>query len=182
MILKKMSRSLSRKWASSSPTSRASSLARAILDGAMERFATGDATQVRVRLRNGDRHNVRVLAEMGAIEAFALGPAAQTWTRYPRMLLRFVQQFFLTAWMLPLTIFGAVLMLRARRRRELLLLLALPLYYMSVQSILWTEFRYIIAMHYALLLLAALALHWLGLTLWQQARRLRRNAPSHEVR
>ena len=139
-------------------------------------FVNDDATQVRVRLRNGDRHNARVVAEVGAVEAFALGPAAQTWTRYPRRLLRFVQQFFLTAWMLPLAILGAVIMFRARQRRELLLLLALPLYYMCVQSILWTEFRYIIAMHYALLILAALALHRLGVMLWRQAQRVQRKA------
>ncbi|HYX41314.1 MAG TPA: hypothetical protein VE821_06435 [Pyrinomonadaceae bacterium] len=139
-------------------------------------FVSGAATQVRVRLRNGDRHNARVVAEVGAVEAFALGAAAQTWTRYPRMLLSFVQQFFLTAWMLPLAILGAVLMWRAGQRRALLLLLALPLYYMSVQSILWTEFRYVIAMHYFILILTALALHRLGLLLWQQAQRLRRSA------
>src|SRR6476620_4751703 len=37
-------RSLRRKWASSSPTRRASSLASAMRDGAIERFATGDCT------------------------------------------------------------------------------------------------------------------------------------------
>ena len=139
-------------------------------------FVNGAATQVRVRLRNGDRHNARVVAEVGAVEAFALGPAAQTWTRYPRLLLRLIQKFFLTAVMLPLAIIGAGLMLRARRWRALVLLLALPLYYMSVQSMLWTEFRYVIAMHYFILILTALTLYRIGSLLWQQTQRLQRKA------
>lgn len=137
-------------------------------------FVNADAQQVRVRLRNGDRHNARVVAEVGALETFALQPATQTWTRYPRTLLRAVQKFFLTAWLLPFVFGGAFIMWHTKQRRALVLLGALPLYYMCVQSLLWTEFRYIIAMHYPVLLLAALALHTSGAWLWQQAQRLRR--------
>jgi len=144
-------------------------------------FVSGDASQVRVVLQNGDRRAGRVAGGVGAVEAFALGPAAHEWTRYPRLLVRGVQHVFLTALMLPLIILGAGLMLRDRRGRELVLLLALPLYYMCVQSLLWTEFRYVIAMHYPLLILAALTLHRTGTLLWRQAQRLRRG-PAHEVR
>jgi hypothetical protein len=136
-------------------------------------FVSGDADHVRVVLRNGDRKAARVVAEVGRMEVFELRPAAQTWTRYPRIFVRGVQSLFLTACVLPFIIIGAVALLRARCMRALALLVAVPVYYMCVQSLLWTEFRYILALHYFLLILTAVGLHWTAMTLWQQARRIK---------
>jgi hypothetical protein len=135
-------------------------------------FVSGDARAVRVRLRNGFRKPARVVAEVGGTELYALGPANAMWTRYPRALVRFVESLFLSATVLPLVVIGILLLVRAGRWRVVAILLAPALYYMCVQSALWTEFRYILALHYFLLILAAYGLHQLALYLWQSARRL----------
>ncbi len=129
-------------------------------------FVSGDAQTVRVRVRNGYRKPARVVATVGRMELFALGPARNEWTRYPRLLVHLIERLFLTATMLPLVLLGAARLVRAGRWRVVAILIAPAVYYMCVQSILWTEFRYILAMHYFLFILAAFALHWLGQTLW----------------
>jgi hypothetical protein len=135
-------------------------------------FVSGAAEAVQVRVRGGARKPARVAAELGRLELFALGPAAQEWTRYPRALVRLVQQLFLTATFLPLVVLGSALLVRGRRWRVVAILVAPAAYYMCVQSALWTEFRYILPMHYFLLILAATGLHWLAQVLWRGARRL----------
>ena len=138
-------------------------------------FVSGDSGLVRLSLRQGGRRPARVVADVGRAEAFALGPASLAWTRYPRALVRAAQRLFLTATMLPLFLLGALLLLAARRARALALLLVLPVYYMAVQSALWTEFRYVLAMHYPLLILAAVALYWLASKLRHAAARQRKS-------
>ena len=132
-------------------------------------FVSGDAESVSVVLRNGSRRRARVTAEAGTAEAFALGTASGAWTRYPRLLVRGAQKLFLTALMLPLAVLGAALLWRAGRYAELAVLLVVPVYYMCVQSALWTEFRYILTMHYFLFALSAAGLHWACLRLWRLA-------------
>lgn len=134
-------------------------------------FTSGGAEEVRLVFSNGDRRGGHVAAELGRVELFALGPASHTWTRLPRLLVRAVQRVFLTAVMLPLYVLGAALLVVARRFGALALMLVVPAYYMAAQSALWTEFRYILAMHYFLPVLAALALYWLALKLRNAARR-----------
>ncbi|MBV9925447.1 MAG: glycosyltransferase family 39 protein [Acidobacteria bacterium] len=83
--------------------------------------------------------------------------------RTPPLALRAVQRVFITAVFLPLYLFGLALLLRQRRRRELAALLAVPLYFLCVQSALHTEYRYVLAVHYLLFVVAAFALRraWL---------------------
>jgi len=119
-------------------------------------FVSGDAEEVRVHLRNASQRPVA--AEAGRVEGFALGPSAHAWTRLPRLLVRALQKLFLTAVVLPFIVLGVVLLARARRFAALALLLCVPVYYMCTQSALWTEFRYILPMHYFLFILAALGL------------------------
>lgn len=138
-------------------------------------FTSSDAEAVRLRLRSGDTRPPRVVLETGRVEAFDLGHAAHTWTRYPRLLLRPVQKLFLTATVLPLAALGLIILARTRRWTALALLLALPIYYMCTQSALWTEFRYILAMHYFILILAAAGLHWAATMLWRSTPKLKRN-------
>jgi hypothetical protein len=58
----------------------------------------------------------------------------------------------------------------SRRWRALALLLVVPIYYMCVQSALWTEFRYTLPMYYFLFILAAVGVCWAGERLWRGAR------------
>jgi 4-amino-4-deoxy-L-arabinose transferase-like glycosyltransferase len=90
-------------------------------------------------------------------------PVSEGWTRVPRLILRAVQKLFITAVFLPLYLAGLVLLLRQRRKRELAALLAVPLYFLCFQSALHTEYRYVLAVHYLLFVVAAVALHrvWL---------------------
>ena len=64
--------------------------------------------------------------------------------------------------MLPLIGIGITLLAAAGRWRSLLILLAIPAYYLLVQSALHTEYRYILAIHYFLLMMAAVTLYCLG--------------------
>ena len=135
-------------------------------------FVSRDTGHVRVVLSNGASKPAPPLLQIGSIKVFALGPASYLWTRYPRLLLHLAQKLFLTAFMLPLVILGAALLARARRWRVLVILLTVPAYYLCVQSALHTEYRYVLAVHYFLFMLAALALYWLGSLMWRGLRKM----------
>jgi hypothetical protein len=60
--------------------------------------------------------------------------------------------------MLPLTIIGLILMIRARGCSALIILLVVPAYYLCFQSALHTEYRYVLAIHYFLFVLVAVTL------------------------
>ncbi len=136
-------------------------------------FASGSAGQARLVLTNAGAQGVRPILQVGAPELYALGPTAFTWTRAPRVAVRLVQKLFITAVMLPLSLVGLFLLIRARRRRALVLLLVVPAYYLAVQSALHTEYRYVLAVHHFLFILAAVALCHAGVYLW----RLRHKIP-----
>jgi 4-amino-4-deoxy-L-arabinose transferase-like glycosyltransferase len=91
-------------------------------------------------------------------------PVSEGWTRAPRLAVRAAQKLFITAVFLPLQLFGLAALVRERRWHALAALLGVPLYYLCVQSALHTEYRYVIAMQYFLLMPAALALR--GAWLW----------------
>jgi 4-amino-4-deoxy-L-arabinose transferase-like glycosyltransferase len=102
-------------------------------------------------------------------------PVNEGWTRAPRLALRAVQKLFITAVFLPLYLAGLVLLVRARSWRALAALLVVPLYYLCVQSALHTEYRYVLAVHYFLFVVAAAALQ----PAWQAtARALKRRTAS----
>ena len=62
---------------------------------------------------------------------------------------------------------GIILLAAARRWQVLLVLLVVPAYYLLVQSALHTEYRYILAMHYFLLAIAAVTLGCVGAAIKQ---------------
>jgi 4-amino-4-deoxy-L-arabinose transferase-like glycosyltransferase len=68
------------------------------------------------------------------------------------------QRLVITATVLPLAIFGAILLARRRDRRALAILLVVPVYYLCFQSIFHTEYRYTLAVVYFLFALAAVSL------------------------
>jgi len=71
--------------------------------------------------------------------------------------LRIVQNLFITALFLPLTLIGAGILVYRRQFQTLALLLAVPCYYFCTQSALHTEYRYVLVIHYFLFVLAAVA-------------------------
>ncbi len=136
-------------------------------------FASTEAGSVRLVLSNAPSDPPRPVVRVGEVKLYHLGPASLLWTRYPRLVVGGLQKLFVTALMLPLALIGLVMLLRAGRRRALVLLLVVPVYYMCVQSALHTEYRYVLAIHYFLFTLAACALYRAGLLLWEAATSVR---------
>jgi hypothetical protein len=100
-------------------------------------------------------------AQVGPAKLFELGPARSLWTRYPRFLVHGIQRIFLTAIMLPLAILGLVLLVLKKRWPALIVLLLVPIYFFCVQSIMHTEYRYVLAVDYFLFALAGVTVAWI---------------------
>jgi hypothetical protein len=131
-------------------------------------FVSRSPEQVQILFTNAGAEGVTPVLQIGGAQLYALGPASFTWTRIPRFLVRLIQKLFITAVMLPLAIIGLFLLIRARQRLALAILLVVPVYYLSVQSALHTEYRYVLAIHYFLFILVALALYHAGSYLWNR--------------
>jgi Dolichyl-phosphate-mannose-protein mannosyltransferase len=125
-------------------------------------FVSASAAQAQIVLTNAGARGVIPIFQIGQAQLFSLGAASFTWTRVVRAPLRLIQKLFITAVMLPLAVIGLVLLIRARKPGTLVLLLIVPAYYLSVQSALHTEYRYVLAVHYFLFVLVAVALHSAG--------------------
>jgi hypothetical protein len=133
-------------------------------------FASGDLNEVRIVISSDGPAVASHLAEVGEARLFELGPTPYGWTRAPRAIIRGLQKnIFQTNRMLALIIIGIALLAVARRTRELLILLAVPVYYLLAQSFFHTEYRYILAIHYFLFVIAAATLYLAGKALWQLA-------------
>jgi len=134
-------------------------------------FASGDLNEVRIVISSDGPPSVRRLAEIGEARLFELGPTPYGWTRAPRAIVRGLQKnLFQTNRMLTLIIIGIMLLAAARRRSELLILLVVPVYYLLAQTFFHTEYRYILAIHYFLFVVAAVTLYVAGKALLQVAR------------
>jgi hypothetical protein len=134
-------------------------------------FATNDRSEVRFVISNNGLASARPVIEIGQIELFHLGQTPYRWTRYPRAVVRGLQKnLFKTNRMLPVVIGGVLLLAFARNGRALVVLLAVPFYYLMVQSPLSTEYRYVLAIHYFLFVLAAVALTSFGGAIAQASR------------
>ncbi|MDQ5846906.1 MAG: glycosyltransferase family 39 protein [Acidobacteriota bacterium] len=122
-------------------------------------FVSGRDQFVSLVFNNAAPPTGRSVAYVGNAELFELGPAASLWTRYPRMLISGIQKLFITAVMLPLALLGIFILVRRRAWPTLVLLLSVPAYYLCFQSMLHTEYRYVLAIHYFLFVLVAIALY-----------------------
>jgi hypothetical protein len=129
-------------------------------------FATANATEVRIaiatnRLTAGDRASTdHPFVQLGRADLFRIGATPYGWTRYARSVIRGIQKnLYKTEWMWLLISAGIVLLAVARRRRVLFLLLAVPVYYLTVHSAVHTEYRYILAIHCFLPVFAATAVY-----------------------
>jgi hypothetical protein len=142
-------------------------------------FVSVSGDQVQIVFANGGTKDARPVVQVGQPQLYALGPASFMWTRIPRALVRLVQKLFVTAVMLPLAILGLLILIFARQRNAIVLLLNVPVYYLCIQSALHTEYRYVLVIHYFLFVLVAVALYRAGSYLWhwlQKIQLLRRFA------
>ena len=81
---------------------------------------------------------------------------------YLNVPLKLFQKVFITAVFLPLFVFGTNLLLRQKGDRiKLAILAVVPLYFMSVQSLIHTEYRYVLATPHILMIIAAVSLSFL---------------------
>src|SRR5260370_14042876 len=115
------------------------------------------ADQFQLVLSNEASNPPNPVAQIGAIKLFELGPARFLWTRYPRFLVHGIQKIFLTAVILPLAMIGLGLLIVKWQRRVLIVLAVVPVYFFCVQSIVHTEYRYVLAVDYFLFALVGVA-------------------------
>jgi Dolichyl-phosphate-mannose-protein mannosyltransferase len=126
-------------------------------------FATGSESLISIEIKSAAAQSGRSVVNLGPLEIYELGPASFLWTRYPRLIVATLQRLFITAVMLPLALIGIVLLIRRRAWHVPTLLLVVPVYYLSVQSLLHTEYRYVLALHYFLFIFVGVTLHWAAL-------------------
>ena len=124
-------------------------------------FVASGGGQVRVVFSNEASNPANPVAQIGTIKLFEPGPARFLWTRYPRFLIHAAQRLFLTAVMLPLAIIGLALLIIRKHKQALIILSVVPIYFFCVQSIVHTEYRYVLAVDYFIFALAAVSVSWL---------------------
>jgi len=117
--------------------------------------------QARIVFSNEASKPSNPVAQIGTIKLFELGPSRFLWTRYPRFVVHAVQKIFLTAVILPLAIIGLGLLIIRRASRALIILSVVPIYFFCVQSIVHTEYRYVLAVDFFLFALAAVSVAWI---------------------
>ena len=143
-------------------------------------FVSSSEEKVSLLFRNAAPPSGRSRVDLAQVALFELGPASFLWTRYPRFLVSSIQRLFITAVMLPLALLGAAILAR-RAWKSQVLLLSVPAYYFFFQSMLHTEYRYVLAIHYFLFVFVALAIYEIGTAVVRIAPtpgRMRRTASS----
>ena len=137
-------------------------------------FASHNAQQAYLTIRNNGRKLDYPVVEIGQLQLFEVGSTPDSWTIHPRALTRAIQKnLFATASMRTLILMGILLLVAGRQPRTLAVLLAVPAYYLFVQSTLHTEYRYILVIHYFLFIAAATAIYCAVLLISNAFKRLR---------
>ncbi len=128
-------------------------------------FSSANQQAVRFYLSNNSATEPLRL-QAGQAQLFEVGQTAYQWTKAPRSIFRGLQKnIFKTAVMRWLIVLGLVLLVFARRRNAWLILLAVPVYYLTTHAAFSTEHRYILALHAFLFVLAAVPLYTAGVAL-----------------
>jgi hypothetical protein len=144
-------------------------------------FASGKTDEIRLALSNNGNASVGPIIEIGKADLLELGPTPTLWTHYPRLIVRAIEKnIFRTDRLLPLVIAGIGLLVIARRGRALLILLAVPVYYVASHAPFSTEYRYILAAHCFLFVLGAVTLYCAGASIGQAVSHLRKH-PAVEI-
>jgi len=116
------------------------------------------ATDDNLRIVVSNEGSANSVCSIAAIVVYELGAARFLWTRYPRFLIHAIQRMFITAIILPLSIIGLLIVICRKKKLALLILLAVPIYFFTVQSAVHTEYRYVIAVTYFLFAFAGVAI------------------------
>jgi hypothetical protein len=133
-------------------------------------FASGNRTEVRLVISNNGTSTAQPVAQIGEAKLIKFGPTPQTESRLARAIIRGLQRnLFTTSIMLPLVVAGICLLGVAGRGRAMMMLLAVPAYYLVVQSAFHTEYRYILAIHYFLFVMAAVTFYCAAILVRQGA-------------
>lgn len=124
-------------------------------------FASEKTKEVVLAFSNNGTEKPIVL--INKVELYSVGSTPYVWTHYPRLIIRGIQKnLYNTNRLLPLVLIGILLILGTGRKQLVLGLLAVPLYYFCLQSILHTEYRYILAVHYFLFIVSASTCYFFG--------------------
>ncbi len=124
-------------------------------------FSSCQQDTVRLVVSNGGQAMAQPVVKVGQAELWELGPTPSAWTRHPRSVVRGIQKnVFKTRVMRPLILAGIILLALAGRRRALVILLAVPVYYLCTHAAFSTEYRYILAIHYFLFVFVAASSFW----------------------
>jgi len=125
-------------------------------------FVSDESGPLRIFLSNEASNPPHPVAHIGSIALYELGPARFLWTRYPRFIIHAIQKLFITAIILPLAIIGLLLVVFRKHIVALVVLSIVPVYFFTVQSIVHTEYRYVLAVDYFLFAFAGIALSCAG--------------------
>ncbi|KAF0248090.1 MAG: hypothetical protein FD167_2510 [bacterium] len=123
-------------------------------------FASGPRNEIKILWSNDGTSLPQTSIEQ--IELSQIGATPYTWTKPFRVLIHGIQKnVYNTKFLLPLLLIGVFLLILAKQKQTLALLLIIPVYYFCFQSILHTEYRYIYVIHYFLLLISATTTYFL---------------------
>ena len=138
-------------------------------------FASGHQTQTRLSVNSNSQEATDTSLKVGRVELIELGPTPYQWTRPFRAVIRALQQnIFKTDYLRLLIVAGIIILALARQWRALLILLAVPLYYLFSHAPFGIDYRYILPMHYFLFIFAAVALYCAGAAVAKLTRRARK--------
>lgn len=138
-------------------------------------FSSGDRAAVLAVISNNGDASVRPVVLIGETKLYSLGPTPHLWTRMFRPTVRRIQtNLYTTSHLLPLVVAGILILGITGRRKMLAVLLAVPAYYLCVQSAFHTEYRYILAIHYCLFIMAAITVYTIYSWLWLGISRIMR--------
>ena len=121
-------------------------------------FVPRDSGQVQILFSNEASNRPNPIIAITEVRFYELGPSRFLWTRYPRFLIHAVQKIFLTAVILPLAIVGLLILIFRNQRAAIAILCVVPVYFFFVQSLVHTEYRYVIAVTYFMFAFAGVAI------------------------
>jgi hypothetical protein len=137
-------------------------------------FVAPESEKLQVVFSNEASNSLNPVVSVTELELYELGPSRFLWTRYPRFVIHGVQKIFITAVMLPLAIVGLLFVIFQKKSIALVVLSIVPIYFFTVQSMVHTEYRYVLAVTYFLLAFAAVGISHSARAVVKILRRTRR--------
>lgn len=126
-------------------------------------FASGNRNEVRIVVSNNGTAGGHPIAALGQASLFDYGATRYLWSRYPRAIIRWSEEnLFTTGHMLPLVVIGIALLIMRKQWRVLLIILAVPVYYIGTHAGFSVEYRYILAIHYFFFITGAVTIYNIG--------------------